>query len=74
MTAVESHDEQPTGRQFEHVRDIVHRTRLSRTHVYDVLRAGAVPTVTVGRTILVERGAFDAYLAEQSTGQRRSKS
>lgn len=60
---------QPTGREFERVRDIVRRTRLARTHVYDVLRRGDIPTVKVGRTILVERGAFDAYLADRGAPQ-----
>lgn len=66
MVATTTSQDRPIGREFERVRDIVRRTRLSRTYVYDVLRRGEIQTVKVGRTILVERGAFDAYLADRA--------
>lgn len=61
---------EPRGLVYERPRDVINRTRLSRSVVYDLLASGQVPVRRCGRSVLVEAGAVDRFLAEQAERQR----
>lgn len=64
--------QEPRGLVYERPRDVIKRTRLSRSVIYDLLASGQLPVRRCGRSVLVEAGAVDRYLAEQSERQRPS--
>ena len=61
---------QPTA--FERPKDIVQRTRLARSVVYDVIRSGRVPSQRVGKAVLVPVGAFDAFMSQETERARQA--
>ena len=40
---------------------------ISKTHLYDLLRSGAITHTTVGTRVLIPRAAISAYLAKRMT-------
>lgn len=47
---------------FERVNVIVRRTGISRSHLYELLASGRIPSAKVGRIVLVPAGATERYI------------
>ncbi len=45
--------------------DIVERTSLGRSKVYQLLADGSIPAIRIGRSVRVSESDFAAWLAEQ---------
>ncbi|MFE3016715.1 helix-turn-helix domain-containing protein [Streptomyces sp. NPDC059256] len=52
----------PTTHQAVMVPEVMHALRLSRSKVYDLIRSGALPSYTEGRTRRIPLDALNTYM------------
>lgn len=61
-------DERPT--RLLKVSDIIYRTQLSRSKVYQLIAEGDLPSVAIGRTRRVREAELESWLRAQSAPVR----
>lgn len=62
----------PSAPTYERVANVVARTGLSRTFVYDAIAGGRIPSVRAGRSVLIPAGSVESFLQSETDKQRPS--
>ncbi len=60
----------PEGRQYERPVDVLRRVRVGRSTLYEWIWSGQIPSVKVGRSVLIPAGAVDEFLANQASAAK----
>lgn len=55
---------------YERVPHVVRRTGIARTTIYDLCASGRLPSVKLGRVVLIPSGAVEDLIAEETARQR----
>lgn len=57
---------EPTTRQTLSVPEAAELLGISRAHAYDCVRSGQIPSITLGRRVVIPRRAIDELLGRTS--------
>lgn len=60
----------PEGRRYERPADVLRRVGVGRSTLYEWIWSGQIPSVKVGRSVLIPAGAVDEFLARQASAAK----